>query len=117
MSMCGSLALLLHFYIGNALLPRSLDKTMRTAILSSLILSALIAVTGCSASTQSARSTVDTSSDPSYTPPGSMNIAISDSSRTASANGQQASSAEAMPCQPNKNQIQKRSIRAAAAMY
>lgn len=87
---------------------------MRTALVISLIVSSLIAATGCSVSTQTTRhSAIDASSDPAFTPPGQMNIAISDNARAGSAK----TTAEATPMQPNKREIQKHSIRAAASMY
>lgn len=94
---------------------------MRLAILkssvASLMLSGLMAITGCSVSGQHTRHSMtpagtlvaDTSRDPSWTPPGEMDIAISDSTPFFQATK---ASADAMP-QPNRQLIPKRQIRAA----
>ena len=91
---------------------------MRLAILSSLMLSVLLAATGCSVSGQTTRHSAmpstnmaDTSTDPSWTPPGEMDFAIGDSAKTAPT---QATAAETLP-QPNRREIPRRQLR--AAMY
>lgn len=91
---------------------------MRLAILSSLMLSVLLAATGCSVSGKATRPSstlpssniADTSSDPSWTPPGEMDLAIGE----AHASQAQATTAESMP-QPNRREIPRRQLR--AAMY
>jgi hypothetical protein len=106
------LALLLHFYIHNSLC-HGVYTAMRTAIVL-MMLSCLTATTGCSVSGQAItrHSSAPLSSDPSYTPPGQMNLAIGESNRGSGSSAK--TTAEAMP-QPNKQQVQKHSIR--AAMY
>jgi hypothetical protein len=90
---------------------------MRLAILTSLMLSVLLAATGCSVSGQAVRhsssmpssNVADVSSDPSWTPPGEMDLAIGDA-KTSDA---RPTVAESMP-QPNRREILRRQLRAAA---
>ena len=90
---------------------------MRLAILSSLIISGLFAATGCSVSGQAARHSAtpapthvaDTSNDPSWTPPGEMDLAIGDA-KTGEATKNEI--VEAMP-QPNKREVLRNQLHAA----
>lgn len=89
---------------------------MRLAILSSLMLSVLLAATGCSVSGKATRPSstlpssniADTSSDPSWMPPGEMDLAIGE----AKASQAQTTAAESLP-QPNRREIPRRQLRAA----
>ncbi len=90
---------------------------MRLAIFSSLMLSVLLAATGCSVSGKATRYTstpqtnvADTSSDPSWTPPGEMDLAIGEAKTSAATT----SIAESMP-RPNRREIPRGQLR--AAMY
>jgi hypothetical protein len=94
---------------------------MRLAILkssvASFVLFGLISTTGCSASRQTIRHSMspvgvnvaDTSSDPSWTPPGEMDLTIIESAHGFVSTR---ASADAMPM-PNRQTIGRRQIRAA----
>jgi hypothetical protein len=76
-----------------------------------MILSSLMAVTGCSASGQTRPVTVaDTSNDPSWTPPGEMDVAINGTAHEWSSTK---AHAETMP-QPNKREVLKHQLHAAS---
>lgn len=88
---------------------------MRLALLSSSMLSVLLAVTGCSVSGQATRhsstpasNVADTSSDPSWAPPGEMSLAIGE----AKSSHPQTNPVESIP-QPNRQEIPRRQLRAA----
>ncbi|MBX3207006.1 MAG: hypothetical protein KF764_18310 [Labilithrix sp.] len=88
---------------------------MRLAILSSLMLSVLFAATGCSVSGQATRHSslpssniADTSRDPSWTPPGEMDLTIGDAPVAQT----KTDVAESMP-QPNKREILRHQLHAA----
>ena len=88
---------------------------MRLTILCSLMLSALLAATGCSVSGQATRHSslpstniADTSRDPSWTPPGEMDLAIGDAKESQ----MRSDTAESMP-QPNRREIVSHQIHAA----
>lgn len=90
---------------------------MRLVILSSLIVSSLVAVTGCGASgshhasSPSSMNVADTSSDPSWTPPGEMNVKFVESAPSSERKAQPTH--EAMTMQPNKRVIVKNALHAA----
>jgi hypothetical protein len=112
MAMWDVLALRVHFYKLTATQPES--PVMRLVILSSLIVSSLIAVTGCGASSSSVRqpsNVADTSSDPSWTPPGEMNVKFTETAPAPERKSQ--GTHEAMTMQPNKRVIVKNALRAA----
>jgi hypothetical protein len=113
---CVELALLLQLCSFNRreTFPRLLEpKTMRVAILSSLFVTVLFAATGCSVSGATRQSVTptnvaDTSSDPSYQPPGEMNLAIGDGKATQA----KTELVSTMPA-PNKRQIRRGLVHAA----
>lgn len=87
---------------------------MRLTILCSLMLSALLAATGCSVSGQATRHSslpsniAETSRDPSWTPPGEMDLTIGDAKESQV----RSDIAESMP-QPNRREIVSHQIHAA----
>ena len=88
---------------------------MRLAILASLMISVLSVATGCGASGQSMRhsstgaNVADTSRDPAWTPPGEMDVSITETAHTAPAKP----SCESMTMQPNKREVLRHQLRAA----
>jgi len=90
---------------------------MRLALFTSLMLAIVLAATGCSVSGKATRTTptvpaaniADTSSDPSWTPPGEMDFAIDDSKGASRA---QAVTAESVP-RPNRREIPRGQVHAA----
>lgn len=89
---------------------------MRLTILSTLMLSVLLAATGCSVSGQPTRHSslpssniADTSRDPSWTPPSEMDITIGDAKPAPTKSDV---TAESMP-QPNRREILRHQLHAA----
>jgi hypothetical protein len=105
MAMWGPLALMLQFYSFKRTAPG--ERLMRLVILTSLMLCALTAATGCAS--QNTHAASPDSNDPSWTPPGSPVLTINTPSHESAPSR---TSAMAAP-QPNKREIRTNQLRAA----